>query len=411
MNNIKLLDVAQLMTATLRLTASPAQVASLVAAAKGLDWAVLLDHADGHSLTPLLYDTWRRAGALPHLPPASRERMQRAYTDNALRNQEICRELVEVHQILAEARVSHLVLKGWPLVERLYTDPAHRVLYDHDFLVPAEQAEQGHRALRQAGFQPLPARDAWVEKHLPPLWRNDGYRWNGYLFDPHYPRPVEIHLKLWEQGWRGLKVDQLPYLWPRAKVCTVAGQPMEILSDVDTVIHLAVHFAGHLVERDPRLNQLLDLARFTRLVACLDWERAWAQMLQANVSRFVYASLYLAHRLFDGALPPPSIWRRLESATPPPFRNWLARHGPADVLTADFRRPDKGNDYRLTFLAAVSTRERLGIIRFAALPPLGQLVVKYGVKHRWLGPLYYPRYLAERASQYGRAMWGRGSEL
>lgn len=406
MNN-KLLNVAQLMTATLRLTASPAEVANLVAAAEGLDWTALLDYADRHSLTPLLYDTWRRAGALSHLPAASRARMERAYHDNALRNQEICRELVEIHQILARAGVPHLVLKGWPLVERLYTDPAHRVLYDHDFLVRAERAEQGHRALQQAGFRPLAAKDEWVEKHLPPLWRNDGYQWDGYLFDPHYPRPVELHLRLWEQGWRGLKVDQLPYLWPRARACTVAGQPMEVLSDVDTVIHLGMHFAGHLVERDPRLNQLLDLARFTRLVACLDWERAWAQMAQANVGRFVYASLYLAHRLFDGVLPPPSIWGRLESVTPPSFRDWLAEDGPADVLTADFRRPDKGNDYRLTFLAATSIWEQLGIVRFAALPPLGQLVVKYGVKPRWLAPLYYPRYLVERAGQYGRAMWGK----
>jgi hypothetical protein len=85
--------------------------------------------------------------------------------------------------------------------------------------------------------------------------------------------------------------------------------------------------------------------------------------------------------------------------------------GIGDVLAADFRRPDRGRDYRLTFLAATSARERLGIIRFAALPPSGQLVVKYGVQHRWQIPFYYPRYLAERIGQYGRAIWHGETQL
>ncbi len=406
--NHKLLDVAQLITATLRLTATPADIAGHVAAAGSIDWAALVDHADGHSLTPLLYDVWRQAGALDDVPTDIQSRLAQAYADNAERNVHIRRELVEVHQLLAQARVPHLVLKGWPLVERLYPNPAQRVLYDHDFLVPPDQAERGQRALLAAGFQPLPAKDEWIQKHLPPVWRNNGYHWDGYLFDPHYPRPVELHVQLWEQDWRGLKVDQLPYLWPRATTATVAGQSMQLLSDVDTLIHLAVHFAGHLIERTARLNQLLDLARFTQRVAYIDWERLWAQVTAANVGRFVYASLYLAHRIFDASLPPSSIWQRLTTVTPPTFRNWLTRYGPGDVLTADFRRPDKGQDYYLTLLAATSLPERLGIIRFAALPPLGQLMVKYRLRHRWQGPFFYPRYLAERVGEYGRAMLERG---
>jgi hypothetical protein len=403
----KLLDVAQLITSTLRLSATPADLVTCLAAANGVDWTALVHHADGHSLTPLLYDLWRQADALEFVPSDIRIRMAQAYADNARRNRCIRQELLEVHQILAEAGVPHLVLKGWPLVERLYVDPAHRVLYDHDFLVPVDRAQLGHRALQTAGFRRLPAKDEWVEKHLPPVWRNNGYQWDGYLFDPHYPRPVELHLHLWEQGWRGLQVEQLPHLWRQAQTCPVAGRPMQLLSDEDTLVHLAVHFAGHLIEREPRLNQLLDLARFTQQAAFLDWERVWAQMTQAKVGRFVYASLWLAHRIFEATLPPANIWQRLASITPPAFRTWLAEHGPADVLTADFRRQEKGKDYHLTFLAANSMVERLGIIRFAALPPMDQLVVKYNLRHRWLGLFLYPRYIVERISDYGRAWLGR----
>jgi hypothetical protein len=360
-------------------------------------------------LTPLLYTVWRDAGQLEQLPRAICERLAQAYADNAQRNVHIRQELREIHQILSEAGVPHLILKGWSLIEALYPDPAQRVLYDHDFLVPAGQADLGQRALQAAGFRPLPAKDAWVEKHLPALWRNDGYHWDGYLFDPLYPRPVELHLRLWEQGWRGLDVRQPPDPWTDARIETIAGAPMPRLSDENTLIHLAMHFAVHLVEREARLNQLLDLARFVQQAADLDWDLILRRAAQARVSRFVYASLFLAHRIFGSPLPAIDIWQRLTTATPPAWRVWLAEHGAADILTADFRRRDKGQDYRLTFLAAQSMVERLGIMCFAVLPPMGQLAAKYQLPYRWLGPLLYPRYVAERVGSYGRE-WLRGGK-
>lgn len=397
-----LLSAARAITNSLRLDRMPSRLDG------NFDWPQLVHHADGHSLTPLLYDTWRKAGLLAQLPTMIRDRMARAYADNAHRNTFIRQELLEVHQILSEAGVPHLVLKGWPLVEQLYTDPAHRVLYDHDFLVSDERAEIGHQALKAAGFRPLPSKDEWVQKHLQPLWRNDGYQWDGYLFDPDYPRPVELHLRLWEQGWRGLQVGSLAGPWVATETCRVAGVPLQLLSAENTLVHLAMHFAGHLIEREARLNQLLDLARLVHLkLTVLNWEQILARAIAANIGRFVYASLYLAHNIYGAPLPPQTVWQQFKRATPPNFGNWLTSHGPADVLTSDYRQQAKGKDYQLTFLAADSLGERLGIVRFAALPPVEQLVIKYKLRHRRLGPLLYPRYLAERIGQYSRGLWGR----
>jgi hypothetical protein len=395
---MSLLITGQLIANSLRLDAPPPTLTGEV------NWAQLVHHADGHSLTPLLYAVWREAGQLERIPAAVRERMAQAYADNARRNENIRRELLELDQLLSEAAVPHLILKGWSLIENLYPDPAQRVLYDHDFLVPPDRAETGHRALQAAGFRPLPSKDEWVEKHLPALWRNDNYQWNGYLFDPLYPRPVELHVRLWEQNWRGLAVRQLPNPWADAQTQTITGAPLQRLSAENTLIHLAMHFAGHLVEREARLNQLLDLARFAQASSGLEWDAILQRADRAGVSRFVYASLFLAHAVFSSPLPPPTAWQQLATATPPAFRAWLAEHGPADVLTSDFRRRHKGQDYRLTFLAASSNLEKLGILRFAALPPLGQLAAKYKLRHRWLGPLLYPRYVAERVGSYGRGL-------
>ena len=57
--------------------------------------------------------------------------------------------------------------------------------------------------------------------------------------------------------------------------------------------------------------------------------------------------------------------------------------------------------------ATLALAEQLGIVRFAALPPVGQLAAKYRLRHRWLGPLLYPRYIAERVRDYGRGMLKR----
>jgi len=186
-----------------------------------------------------------------------------------------------------------------------------------------------------------------------------------------------------------------------------------VMGAEDTLVHLAMHFAGHMVERQARLNQLLDLARWTAQSqpAGLDWERCPALAGAAHVGRFVYASLYLAHTIYGAPLPPARLWKRLAQDTPAALRRWLAEAGVEDTLTADYRQPTRGQDYRLTFLAATSLRERLGVVRFAALPPLGQLAAKYRLRQRWLAPLYYPRHLAGRALDYGAGLVNRSRNL
>ncbi len=397
----ELLAAARVITSAISTEAAPAELAAHLAAATDLDWQTLIGHADAHTLTPLLYSVWREAGALDAVPETHRSRMERAWRDNAKRNLNIRDELLEVHRILASAKIPHLVLKGWPLVERLYADPSHRYLSDLDFLVPVDAATAGHQALQAAGYRPLPAKDEWIEKHLPSLWRNDGYPWDGYLYDPMYPRPVELHLRLWERRWRGLAVGDPPRLWDRAQERQVAGVPMHVLSDEDTLIHLAVHFAVHLVERGARLNQLLDLARFAQQTSpSLDWSLILERARAAGVSRFVFGSLLLAQVIFGSLLPPQDSWRQFETDTPPAFLDWLAGEAVEDTLTADYRRREKGKDYRLTFLAANSFQERLRIIRFAAFPPLAQLAAMYQLRHRWLAWLYYPPYVARRVREY-----------
>lgn len=385
MNN-KLSSVVQLITATLCLSATTSEIKARVAASDRVDWSMLLGYADEHELTPLLYDVWKQAGALSIVPPAIQAEMARVYEDNQRRNRQIRAELIEIFRILTQAEVPHLLLGGWALVERLYPDPAYRVLPGHAFLVAPDAFQTGRQLLAAAGFKPNADASLWHK--------------GGYL-------PVELRTSLWNQGWQGLQVDEPCCLWRDAQTRLVAGVSMPVLSDEHTAIQLAVNFSSYLVEGQARLNQLFDVACLLQQSPHLDWERIWAEITQTGLSRFVYAAIFMAHRVFDAPLPPPNIWKRLASVTPSALVTWLEKSTVVELFAADNRQSLWTQNYHLAFVSAVSLRERLGIIRLAMLPPIEKVVVEYKLAHRWLAPLLYPRYVVERVSEYSR-IWFAG---
>jgi hypothetical protein len=239
---------------------------------------------------------------------------------------------------------------------------------------------------------------ALVNKHLAPLWRWNNFVRRGYLFDPMQPRPVELHVTLWDSPWRGLDLLPVPDVWARAQRVEFDGLDLRVLSRPDTLVHLGVHFATHLVEREARLGQAIDLARFLNHSS---GERDWAQIVRvsdsARVMRLVYLALRTTHALTGAPLPPPAILDTMRLRTPARLRAWAEHDAARDVLAMDFRNPDLRRAYALTFAAAASRREKLRVLRFAFFPSLDALQAEYGARSRWL----YARHLAER----GRVYW------
>ena len=70
---MSLLSTANLIVDSLRLDKPVLKIGP------GIDWPQLVHHADGHSLTPLLYDTWRQAGLLESLPAGIRDTNQESW--------------------------------------------------------------------------------------------------------------------------------------------------------------------------------------------------------------------------------------------------------------------------------------------------------------------------------------------
>src|SRR5581483_4017087 len=337
--------------------------------APNLDWNDFLYLADGHGITPLLYCQWREFDLFQHVPDAPQQYMAQAYADNAARNNDARREFVELLERMKRVGVECIVLKGLPLLLELYSDPAQRVLYDFDLLVKnAAQARRGFDSLIADGFTIVPTHAA-VNKHLPSVWRLNGFVRRGYLFDVAQPRPVELHLTLWDHEWRGLDVRPLPDLWAHSIRVEVEGISVRVLSPEDTFIHVCEHLATHLIERGARLGQVIDVARMLqRRGAQLNWERILESADTARVTRFVYLAQCAVNVLTGAPLPPSEDVAVLRARTPTRLREWAEQHSANDLLALDFRQPDLSQAYKLTFASTQSWKENARVLRFAFLP-------------------------------------------
>lgn len=391
----------ELLAACLPLTPDPARLA-VVLTAPDLDWDDALYLADGHGLTPLLYALWSELDLLPRIPAVARARLEQAYANNAQRNADARAEFSHVLELLERARVESLVLKGLPLLLDLYHDPALRVLYDFDVVVrDRAQAQRGFDALLAAGYTPVPTKPgAVVAKHLPSLWRLGGFVRRGDLFDVAQPRPVELHLALWDSPWRGLELGPLPDLWASSRVHELDGHSFRVLSPEHTFVHLCAHLATHLIEREARAGQALDVGRFLAAHAAgLDWDTVLGAAAAARVSRLVYLAVHAASALTGAPLPPPAAFSTLAAQTPPRLSALAVQEAAADLLALDFRAPDLSRAYALTFAAASNWRERAGVLAFALLPPAATVRAEYGGR----GPVPYARHLAARGRAVARS--------
>lgn len=367
----------------------------------GADWASFLDRADAHGLTPLIAHRWLGLGVMNRVPGDVRKRLRAAHRDNSERNAIVRGEVAEYWRLFQDVGIPAIVLKGWPLVEMLYESPALRPINDVDVLVPLNEARSALRVLEAAGLEPLPRnREAWVQKHLPGYWRLSGreiiYPLTN-LFDPGHPRSVEIHVRLWEKNFRGLQLNDLFGIWGRSRIMDTAGCSMRILSLTDAFVHLCVHWACHWLEREARLIQLVDIDRFVRKFGDqIDWPLAWEISQAARVARLVSVALDAAQRVLGAPVPDSEVTGRLRAACPRLLRAWLERRIVDDIAAMDPRRPGKPMAYLLTVLSAASARERLGVARYAFLPPRDYIMSRYGLKRRWQAVLFYVPYILSR---------------
>src|SRR5207247_6924279 len=120
--------------------------------ARPLAWNQIQERVRAHEILPLLCWNLKRLG-FPGVPPAVEAELADAYRNNALRNALLAKELSRVLAMLGEEGVPVMPLKGTPLAESLFGDPALRVCADIDILVPTRYATHAFRLILSSGYE------------------------------------------------------------------------------------------------------------------------------------------------------------------------------------------------------------------------------------------------------------------
>jgi hypothetical protein len=272
---------------------------------KGLDWRTFWNLAHRHEVQPMVWAFLRsRPGCRSAVPADLQQVAERRYFATAVRNRNRSIELGKVLTILERAEVDVLPVKGVALDELVYGSAAPRTFDDLDVLVRRADLERARAALAELGYRgrPVPRFEEVDHRfHDVQLFRAIGGS----------QQCLEVHWDLWPSSRFDSIVDDL---WQRARRERVAGVETRVLSDEDTLLHLAVHRTSSAL----RLRFVCDVAELVRRrQGTIDWDalEQRATSIQARVA--LHMVLSLARELLGAPVPAeilagtrPGPWRR-----------------------------------------------------------------------------------------------------
>lgn len=296
-------------------------------------WEDLVVMAIVLGLAPLLYRSLEQAGVMA--PPIAKGKLVVTYKAQAVRNENIARQLTEALAACAEHNVDVVVLKGALLAPTLYPEAALRPMNDIDLLFrPADLPQVGAilEGLGYSGKHKEADQGPGITKHLSTYRRagNEGATPNPYL-SAGGDRMIEPHSSL-EESWFGLKVDITPGVWERAAPITLHGQPAYRLSREDMLLHLAVHATFHFIMGSSIFIQLYDIGQVAQVWRDrLDWSLLLSLAGQAKTQVFLYASLHWARQLYQASIPQ-SVLDKLARECPAGLITYVQSFTAQDIL-------------------------------------------------------------------------------
>lgn len=279
-----------------RLQLLPAELRALISCIQGqapemvdVEWERLARLAGVHGVAPLLHRACRNMRDT--MPPALLDELTRLRRQSALTGLLGLRQRDQVLEILQQADVPYLVLKGAALARVWYGDLSLRPFVDIDLLVPASQIGWARRALLLAGYKE--SRLSGAPHHEIPLYR------------PDMPCTIELHHGLTSLPLRHV----IPFEELLARAITPSGEEAHVrtLSPEDTLLHLCLHLLQHVeITHGWQLRYLCDIARHLEAFA-IDWQifGERAQALEAH--RGCIAVLGLAALVAHAPVPPTQV--------------------------------------------------------------------------------------------------------
>jgi len=214
-------------------------------------------------------------------------RLRGIYRHTWFSNQARLAKLVQVSNVLAEAGVEVIVLKGVALAYGFYPNPGVRPMDDLDILVrPAQTAMAVDVLIRHDWSAPVPD----PVTHLIVI--------NGTEFlDPAGDR-LDLHAHLLPVG---LRSDRDALRWQRAVTIDAEGVSIQTLDATDQLLQVCIHGA---LSVPPAIRWVADaMAILERDSAAIDWPRLVADAEEEGYGPTLEDRLRVLVDLFDAPIP------------------------------------------------------------------------------------------------------------
>ncbi len=353
-----------------------------------VDWSYLLQIANHHGVTPLLYK--RLNTTCPNaIPEPTLNQLRDYFRDNAVRNLFLTHELLRLLQLLAAHEIPAVPFKGPVLAAVYYGDVALRAFEDLDILIRKQDVPSARRVL--------------LSEHYRPQFELNDQQEATYLKSHHALSFNHVESSVMVDLHWAITPARLPLapdpesLWEGLEPVSILEREVQTFSPEDLLLILCVHGTKH---RWGFLEWICDVAHLIDCQHEMDWDRVLKRANAHGSERMLLLGLFLASELL-GAMPPKEISKKLQTRGDlKALADW--------VYSALFRNPDipprRFDGYTFYMRAMDRFRDRLRFCCLQLTPtPLEWALLPLPT---YLSPLYYLlrpiRLLGKYALRLGR---------
>src|SRR5579862_248470 len=209
---------------------------------------------------------WSRVksnGAESSIPENIQKRLEEDLQENRARLSAMREEFRALLQLIGDAGMPYVVLKGFSLTPEYCPNPALRTQYDFDFLVDASSVLKIEEALRRAGFIRKSRQSSFEPiEYFHSLKRPVVPKNLDRVFSPELHRAVEIHTCLWEPNAEKIHFTLPEKCLNRAVLKTWNGTSFFSLAPEEALAFQVLHIFRHILNNQCRLSHLYELATF-----------------------------------------------------------------------------------------------------------------------------------------------------
>src|SRR5262249_17631482 len=226
--------------------------------AEDSNFPVLLQLADAHAVTPILYTALRDQP----LPPPFGGQLRSRFENSVRQSLAQTAELARLAALFDEHRIPLVALKGPMLSQYLYGELGTRSSGDIDVLVKPEDVPQIRNILAPAGYR----------LHTTLHWHSDSACMRSREQEISFESPsgvsIDVHWRLMPRYFPSV-FDRMTG-WESLRTVPLAGRAIQTLAPETLLQFLCAHGAKHMFER---LGWICDVARFLHVTPDLDWGR------------------------------------------------------------------------------------------------------------------------------------------